>query len=197
VPASDLITEVVDKESLRLLSWAEQHTSPEIARYAVASAFSSLWRQATASWRSADGPIAFLVTATEAGIRRMPPAIGTYLPRTARRTMTTPALEELERAAYAYAWLGMAVDHVKLEFTRASMVVAAINARGKADLVTRSVLEHSYEPTEGRLVVTRLLDVVDHLVKEDGPPAVAARHFAIREFERSRRWLALLPVGPG
>jgi hypothetical protein len=197
VPASELITEVVERESLRLLTWAEQHTSPAIARPAVASAFSSLWRQATACWRSADGPVAFLLTATEAAIRRSPARVGTYLPKTARRTLTLPTLDELDRAAYAYAWLSMAATNPPLEFTRASMVVAAINARGVPDLVLRSVHEHSYEPVMGRQVVTRLLDVVDHLVKADGEPAVRARHFAMREFERSRRWLALLPVGPG
>jgi len=197
MPASELIAEVVDRESLRLLSWAEEHASPAIARPAVASAFSSLWRQAITSWRSADGPVAFLLTATEAAIRRQPPRVGTYLPRSARRTLTVPTLDELRRAAHAYAWLGMATDHLRLEFTRASMVVAAINARGVPDPMLRSAHEHSYEPTAGREVVARLLDAVDHLVKADGEPAAHACHFAMREFERSRRWLALLPVGAG
>lgn len=192
---SELIVKVLDDESNRVFSWANGHTSPAIAGPAVAGAFSSLWRRAITSWRTPDGPLAFLLSATEAGIRRRPARGGSYLPRSARLTCAVPTLDELGRAAHAYAWIGMAAADSKLEFTQASMVVSTINAHGVLDAVVRSVQLHGYEAARGRDVFLRLLDVADHLVAGDGEPAAAARHVAKREFERSRRWLMKVPSG--
>lgn len=192
--ASELITTVLERESLRLLTWADEHAPEAVGRPAVAAAFAHVWPKAASSWPSPDGPVALLLAATERGIKSRPPLIGTYLSETARQTCTVPTLGELHQACQAYAWIGMAAAHSSLSFTRSSMVVAALNVQGLTDMTQRTVLAHRYEPAEGWRVFARLLDVADYLVKKNEAPTAVAAGVARRELERSRRWLATLPA---
>jgi hypothetical protein len=189
VPASDLIVSVLQDESTRLFGWACEHAPVAVARPATADAFSKIWPRAVDGWRTADGPFAFLLAATEAGIRERPPRVGSYLPASARWTCSMPTLPELLRIATVYSWLAMANKHVKLEFTHSSMVVSLIRTYAITDPIARAVQRHQYEATHGRAVFNRLLAVVDELVEAEGEPAAAAVKLANREFERSRRWL--------
>lgn len=195
--ASELIVEVLEREADRLLTWADQHVRDSIGRPAVAAALVRGWRAASTSWRTPDGPVALLLSTTETAIQGRPALIGTYLSPTARQTCTVPTLGELHQACQAYAWIGMAAAHMRLSFTRSSMVVAALNAEGQVDRHERAIQGGLYQPCQGRVVFRRLLDVAEYLVKSDGEEAGDAAAVARRELERSRRWLATLPARAG
>lgn len=191
---SELIQEVLERESLRLLTWADEHAPETVARPAVAYAFARTWSKAASCWRTPHGPAAFLLTYTERGIQARPPLIGTYLAPTARRTYSVPTMDEIHQACLAYAWIGAAAVEMRLAFTTSSMVVAAVNAAGRVSLVERTVLLNQYEPSTGKRVFLRLLDVADHLATAEGPALDRVSVECRRELERSRRWLADLPT---
>lgn len=195
--ASELIQATLRRESQRLLTWGLAHAHEDVARPAVAGALAAGWRHAITGTRTPNGPVALLLHHVEVGIKSRPARTGTYLSATARRTLTVPTLGELYDASRTYAWLRMAVDTMQLPFTHASMVIAALHAEGLDDPVQRTVLLHRYEVLEGRQVFARVLDVAEHLVKQNDEPALEAAAMARREYERARRWLDRWPAAVG